>query len=136
MVDFISTLTNIRSLRVACRSLSLKELEASLEKLEEIVRERKQEEEEKNQKDKARNEALISIRTLMAQAGLDINDLSTLTAENLTPGVQKRNVPPKYRYTDETGAIYTWTGQGRTPTVFTDCMKREGKSKDAYLIKN
>jgi DNA-binding protein H-NS len=136
MVDFISTITNIRSLRVACRSLSLKELEACLDKFKDIVEERQQEEEEKNQKDKVRCEALSSIRALMAQAGLAIEDLNSLSSEKIVTGVQKRNVPPKYRFTDENGEIYTWTGQGRTPTIFTDCMKREGKDKDSYLIKD
>ena len=36
-MDFYSTISNIRSLRVACRDLSLQELEAFANKLNEIV---------------------------------------------------------------------------------------------------
>ena len=45
MSDFLTTITNIRNLRIACKELSLKELESAHEKLGEILQERKDEEE-------------------------------------------------------------------------------------------
>lgn len=136
-MDFIETITNIRFLRVACRDLSYSELLSAQAKLAEIVEERRIEEEEKNKKNKERNDALAAIRSLMAQTGINAQDLTDLLSNGQLPNqTNKRNVPPKYRFTDAEGNELTWTGQGRTPTLFTECMQREGKDKDHYLISN
>lgn len=134
-MDFYSTISNIRSLRVACRDLSLQELEAFAKKLNEIVEERQQEDEELCRKLKEKENAISSIKTLMSQVGISSEELNNLLAKGVfTPQVKSRNVPPKYRFSDEFGNSHTWTGQGRTPTIFVECMKREGKNKDDYLI--
>lgn len=134
-MDFYSTISNIRSLRVACRDLSLQELEAFAKKLNEIVEERQQEDEELCRKLKEKENAISSIKTLMSQVGISSEELNNLLAKGVfTPQVKSRNVPPKYRFSDEFGNPHTWTGQGRTPTIFVECMKREGKNKDDYLI--
>jgi DNA-binding protein H-NS len=134
-MDFFSTISNIRSLRAACRDLSLSELEAFANKLNEIVEERQQEDEELCRKLKEKENAISSIKTLMSQVGISSEELNALLEKGVfTPQVKSRNVPPKYRFSDEFGNSHTWTGQGRTPTIFVECMKREGKNRDDYLI--
>ena len=84
---------------------------------------------------KEKENAISSIKTLMSQVGISSEELNNLLAKGVfTPQVKSRNVPPKYRFSDEFGNSHTWTGQGRTPTIFVECMKREGKNKDDYLI--
>ncbi|MGN1393611.1 MAG: H-NS family nucleoid-associated regulatory protein [Succinivibrionaceae bacterium] len=136
-MTFIETISNIRFLRVACRELSYAELENAYQKFTEIMAERRLEEEEKNKKTKERNEAIDAIRTLVEQTGINPNDLAKLLNQNSLENLPKqRNVPPKFKFTDENGTEHTWTGQGRTPTIFTQCMIRENKPKEFYLIKD
>ncbi|MEE1340519.1 MAG: H-NS family nucleoid-associated regulatory protein [Succinivibrionaceae bacterium] len=135
MSDFLTTITNIRNLRIACKELSLKELESAHEKLGEILQERKDEEERQNEIARKKNEALINIKAIMANANINPNDLKSLLDSEAQVSTQKRNVPPKYRFTTKDGQIQTWTGQGRTPTEFLNCIKREGNPMEYYLIK-
>ena len=99
MSDFLTTITNIRNLRIACKELSLKELESAHEKLGEILQERKDEEERQNEIARKKNEALINIRAIMANANINPNDLKSLLDSEAQVSTQKRNVPPKYRFT-------------------------------------
>ena len=84
---------------------------------------------------KERQEALNAIKAIMAQNNISATDLSMLaeSAES-EKQIRRRVVPPKYKFTDENGNVLTWTGQGRTPLSFRECIKREGKSMDDYLI--
>ncbi len=136
MNDFINTITNIRTLRSVCKDLSIKELRSALEKLTEIVDEREEEENRKNEENRKKIEAISNIRAIMAEAGIKATDIQNLISDNNISPPQKRNVPPKYRFTTADGQIQTWTGQGRTPLEFINCIKREGKRKEDYLIKD
>ena len=93
------------------------------------------EEERQNEIARKKNEALINIRAIMANANINPNDLKSLLDSEAQVSTQKRNVPPKYRFTTKDGQIQTWTGQGRTPTEFLNCIKREGNPMEYYLIK-
>lgn len=137
MADFIATLCNSRLLRLALKNTELETIELACQKLNDIYKERKAEEEEKQQQQAQRLDALKNIKALMHENGLSLEDLDSLIKEDVLnqPKKQTRNVPPKYQFTDETGKIYTWTGQGRTPSILTACMAREHKSIEEYLIK-
>jgi DNA-binding protein H-NS len=136
MSTFIETITNVRILRTECRELSLKELETALEKFTAIVEERRNEEKLKDEEARKKNQAILDIKSIMEQAGINPTDISSLLS-SASPNIpQKRNVPPKYRFVTANGEIQTWTGQGRTPLEFINCMKRDGKDKDFYLIKD
>lgn len=45
----------------------------------------------------------------------------------------KANVTPKYRYIDENGHEYTWSGRGRMPTVFAKLQEEFG-DLEQYLV--
>ena len=75
MNEFLKVLLNVRSLRAACRELTLEQLEEGLEKLSAIVSERQQDEAAERQ---AREEHLRKINEyaeMLKAAGIDPTEL-------------------------------------------------------------
>lgn len=137
MNDFIEILTSFKLLKNAVASLDSSQLADVINRLQKIYDEKKIVEELDARKRQEREEALKAIRSIMAENRLTAEDLSILAED--TAGektVRKRVVPPKYKFTDENGTVMTWTGQGRTPLAFRQCIEREGKSMEDYLIKH
>ena len=137
MNDFIEILTSFKLLKNAVASLDSSQLADVINRLQKIYDEKKIVEELDARKRQEREEALKAIRSVMAENRLTAEDLSLLAED--TAGektVRKRVVPPKYKFTDENGTVMTWTGQGRTPLAFRQCIEREGKSMEDYLIKH
>ena len=137
MNDFIEILTSFKLLKNAVASLDSSQLADVINRLQKIYDEKKIVEELDARKRQEREEALKAIRSIMAEKRLTAEDLSLLAED--TAGektVRKRVVPPKYKFTDENGTVMTWTGQGRTPLAFRQCIEREGKSMEDYLIKH
>ena len=137
MNDFIEILTSFKLLKNAVASLDSSQLADVINRLQKIYDEKKIVEELDARKRQEREEALKAIRSIMAENRLTAEDLSLLAED--TAGektVRKRVVPPKYKFTDENGTVMTWTGQGRTPLAFRQCIEREGKSMEHYLIKH
>ena len=137
MNDFIEILTSFKLLKNAVASLDSFQLADVINRLQKIYDEKKIVEELDARKRQEREEALKAIRSIMAENRLTAEDLSILAED--TAGektVRKRVVPPKYKFTDENGTVMTWTGQGRTPLAFRQCIEREGKSMEDYLIKH
>ena len=137
MNDFIEILTSFKLLKNAVASLDSSQLADVINRLQKIYDEKKIVEELDARKRQEREEALKAIRSIMAENRLTAEDLSLLAED--TAGektVRKREVPPKYKFTDENGTVMTWTGQGRTPLAFRQCIEREGKSMEDYLIKH
>ncbi|MBQ4488891.1 H-NS histone family protein [uncultured Ruminobacter sp.] len=137
MNDFIEILTSFKLLKNAVASLDSSQLADVINRLQKIYDEKKIVEELDARKRQEREEALKAIRSIMAENRLTAEDLSLLAED--TAGektVRKRVVPPKYKFTDENGTVMTWTGQGRTPLAFRQCIEREGKSMEDYLIKH
>ena len=134
-MDFLSVLTNGRLLKSAVADLTSSEIQDIIQKLQKIHDEKKIDEELSEKVRKERQEALNAIKAIMAQNNISASDLSQLAeAAESEKQIRRRVVPPKYKFTDEKGNILTWTGQGRTPTAFLECIKREGKTMDDYLI--
>ena len=137
MNDFIEILTSFKLLKNAVASLDSSQLADVINRLQKIYDEKKIVEELDARKRQEREEAVKAIRSIMAENRLTAEDLSLLAED--TAGektVRKRVVPPKYKFTDENGTVMTWTGQGRTPLAFRQCIEREGKSMEDYLIKH
>ena len=135
-MDFLTVLTNARLLKSDVSSLSSSELNDVIQKLQRIHDEKKIDEELNEKMRKERLDALNAIKTIMAQNNISASDLSQLAeAAETEKQIRRRVVPPKYKFTDENGNILTWTGQGRTPLAFLECIKREGKTMDDYLIR-
>ncbi|WP_336219835.1 DNA-binding protein StpA [Citrobacter amalonaticus] len=129
----LQNLNNIRSLRVMAREFSIDVLEEMLEKFRVVTKERR-EEEELLQRQRAEQQAKINgwLERMKADG---INPEELLTGDVITARVGKKRQPrpAKYRYTDVSGEIKTWTGQGRTPKPIASALAA-GKSLDDFLI--
>ena len=132
MNEFLKVLLNIRSLRAACRDLTLEQLEEGLEKLSAIVDERRQDESAERQAREEHQKKIAEYAEMLKAAGIDPAELvNTVVPENTK--VSKRTPrPAKYRYLDN-GVEKTWTGQGRMPSVIAKAVA-EGKSVEAFAI--
>lgn len=132
MNEFLKVLLNIRSLRVACRDLTLEQLEEGLEKLSAIVDERRQDESAERQAREEHQKKIAEYAEMLKAAGIDPAELvNTVVPEN-TKVSKRAPRPAKYRYLDN-GVEKTWTGQGRMPSVIAKAVA-EGKSVEAFAI--
>ena len=129
MNEFLKVLLNIRSLRAACRDLTLEQLEEGLEKLSAIVDERRQDESAERQAREEHQKKIAEYAEMLRAAGIDPAELvNTVVPEN-TKVSKRAPRPAKYRYLDN-GVEKTWTGQGRMPSVIAKAVA-EGKSVEA-----
>ncbi len=132
MNEFLKVLFNIRSLRAACRDLTLEQLEEGLEKLSAIVDERRQDESAERQAREEHQKKIAEYAEMLKAAGIDPAELvNTVVPEN-TKVSKRAPRPAKYRYLDN-GVEKTWTGQGRMPSVIAKAVA-EGKSVEAFAI--
>ncbi|QXB95420.1 MULTISPECIES: H-NS family histone-like protein [Aeromonas] len=132
MNEFLKVLLNIRSLRAACRDLTLEQLEEGLEKLSAIVDERRQDESAERQAREEHQKKIAEYAEMLKAAGIDPAELvNTVVPEN-TKVSKRAPRPAKYRYLDN-GVEKTWTGQGRMPSVIAKAVA-EGKSLEAFAI--
>ncbi|MFQ2852688.1 H-NS family nucleoid-associated regulatory protein [Aeromonas caviae] len=132
MNEFLKVLLNIRSLRAACRDLTLEQLEEGLEKLSAIVDERRQDESAERQAREEHQKKIAEYAEMLKAAGIDPVELvNTVVPEN-TKVSKRAPRPAKYRYLDN-GVEKTWTGQGRMPSVIAKAVA-EGKSVEAFAI--
>ncbi|AUU21222.1 H-NS family nucleoid-associated regulatory protein [Aeromonas caviae] len=132
MNEFLKVLLNIRSLRAACRDLTLEQLEEGLEKLSAIVDERRQDESAERQAREEHQKKIAEYAEMLKAAGIDPAELvNTVVPEN-TKVSKRAPRPAKYRYLDN-GVEKTWTGQGRMPSVIAKAVA-EGKSVEAFAI--
>lgn len=132
MNEFLKVLLNIRSLRAACRDLTLEQLEEGLEKLSAIVDERRQDESAERQAREEHQKKIAEYAEMLKAAGIDPAELvNTVVPEN-TKVSKRAPRPAKYRYLDN-GVEKTWTGQGRMPSVIAKAVA-EGKSVETFAI--
>ncbi|MFM4743093.1 H-NS family nucleoid-associated regulatory protein [Aeromonas dhakensis] len=137
MNEFLKVLLNIRSLRAACRELTLEQLEEGLEKLSAIVGERQQDEAAERQAREEHQRKINEYAEMLKAAGIDPAELvGTVAAEpaKATKATKSKRAPrpAKYRYMDN-GVEKTWTGQGRMPSVIAKAVA-EGKSVEDFAI--
>lgn len=132
MNEFLKVLLNIRSLRAACRDLTLEQLEEGLEKLSAIVDERRQDESAERQAREEHQKKIAEYAEMLKAAGIDPAELvNTVVPEN-TKVSKRAPRPAKYRYLDN-GVEKTWTGQGRMPSVIAKAVA-EGKSQGGSTL--
>ncbi|MEA9424170.1 H-NS family histone-like protein [Aeromonas caviae] len=132
MNEFLKVLLNIRSLRAACRDLTLEQLEEGLEKLSAIVDERRQDESAERQAREEHQKKIAEYAEMLKAAGIDPAELVNTVAPENTKVSKRAPRPAKYRYLDN-GVEKTWTGQGRMPSVIAKAVA-EGKSVEAFAI--
>ncbi len=135
MSDAIKSLNNIRTLRAQAREYSIETLEEMLEKFEVIVNERREEESQVVAQNSERLRKLEQYREMLIADGIDPNELLQAVAA-AKPAVKARRAarPAKYQYTDETGELRTWTGQGRTPAVIRKAIESDGKTLEDFAL--
>jgi DNA-binding protein H-NS len=134
MNEFLKVLLNIRSLRAACRELTLEQLEEGLEKLSAIVAERQQDESADRQAREEHQRKINEYAEMLKAAGIDPAELvGTVATEPAKAAKGKRAPrPAKYRYLDN-GVEKTWTGQGRMPSAIAKAVA-DGKSVEEFAI--
>ncbi|MGL4784357.1 MAG: H-NS family nucleoid-associated regulatory protein [Aeromonas hydrophila] len=133
MNEFLKTLLNIRSLRVALRELSFEQLKEAKEKFEQVYTERFESTEKERAEQAEHQRKLAEFSEMLKQAGVDPRDLLSSTAPaNASNKAKRAPRPAKYKY-QENGQEKTWTGQGRMPKAIT-ALVEQGKSLDDFLI--
>ncbi|ABO89858.1 TPA: H-NS histone family protein [Aeromonas salmonicida] len=135
MNEFLKVLLNIRSLRAACRELTLEQLEEGLEKLSAIVAERQQDEVADRQAREEHQRKINEYTEMLKAAGIDPAELVGTVANEPAKAAKKGKRAPrpaKYRYLDN-GVEKTWTGQGRMPSAIAKAVA-EGKSIEEFAI--
>ena len=135
MNEFLKVLLNIRSLRAACRELTLEQFEEGLEKLSAIVAERQQDEAADRQAREEHQRKINEYTEMLKAAGIDPAELVGTVANEPAKAAKKGKRAPrpaKYRYLDN-GVEKTWTGQGRMPSAIAKAVA-EGKSIEEFAI--
>ena len=135
MNEFLKVLLNIRSMRAACRELTLEELEEGGEKLSAIVAERQQDEAADRQAREEHQRKINEYTEMLKAAGIDPAELVGTVANEPAKAAKKGKRAPrpaKYRYLDN-GVEKTWTGQGRMPSAIAKAVA-EGKSIEEFAI--
>ena len=135
MAACLKVLLNIRSLRAACRELTLEQLEEGLEKLSAIVAERQQDEAADRQAREEHQRKINEYTEMLKAAGIDPAELVGTVANEPAKAAKKGKRAPrpaKYRYLDN-GVEKTWTGQGRMPSAIAKAVA-EGKSIEEFAI--
>jgi DNA-binding protein H-NS len=131
MSEFLDILTHGRRFKAAVKELSVEDLKDLAGKLEKIITEKVKQAEEENAAMAERNAKIDEIRQQMEAVGLSIDDLGVVAAKAATKK-KRAPRPPKYKI-DVDGETITWTGQGRTPTVFKNELDK-GRSLEEFLI--
>ena len=136
MNDFLKTLLNIRSLRVALRELSFEQLEEAKEKFDLVYTERFESTEKERAEQAEHQRKLAEFSEMLKQAGVDPRDLvssaTPAVAANAGNKAKRAPRPAKYKY-QEDGQEKTWTGQGRMPKAIAEAVA-SGRALEEFLI--
>ncbi|MDV1070198.1 DNA-binding protein StpA [Klebsiella pasteurii] len=129
----LEKLNNIRSLRAMSREFSIDVLEDMLAKLRTVTEEKRAEEQAAQAQRAEHQEKLNTWLELMIADGITPEQLVGHNSASSKGNKKRQPRPPKYRFTDHTGAEKTWTGQGRMPKPLAKAMA-EAKSLDSFLM--
>ncbi|MBT0726326.1 H-NS histone family protein [Rosenbergiella australiborealis] len=133
MSNQLLTLTSLRHLRAEARNFSVETLNDILDKFTAIVEEHREESVSEGAQAAEHAKKLDKIREMMLSEGVDISELMAEGPEVDAKKNPRRKRPAKYQYTDQSGHIQTWTGQGRTPVVIQRALS-QGDTLESFLI--
>jgi DNA-binding protein H-NS len=135
MSELIKKLSNLRSVRMLAKDLSLTHLEDIAAKFASIIEEKKDELLRIEQQELERREKVAALKEQVEKSGLTREELASLLLDGTQATDRKKRTPrpAKYQYTDENGKQKTWTGQGRTPKTIQDALD-SGKSLSDFEI--
>ena len=135
MSELIKKLSNLRSVRMLAKDLSVTHLEDIAAKFASIIEEKKDELLRIEQQELERREKVAALKEQVEKSGLTREELASLLLDGTQATDRKKRTPrpAKYQYTDENGKQKTWTGQGRTPKTIQDALD-SGKSLSDFEI--
>lgn len=133
MSSLAKGLVNLRLLKAASKELTLEQLDSALEKLQQVVEQKRAEIAEQEAKQKAHLERIAEVKRVMEEQGISAEDLGFGALFETKEKKARKQLPAKYKFTDEKGEVKTWTGQGRTPLALQKALN-SGKSLDDFLI--
>ena len=135
MSELIKKLSNLRSVRMLAKDLSLTHLEDIAAKFASIIEEKKDELLRIEQQELERREKVAALKEQVEKSGLTREELASLLLDGTQATDRKKRTPrpAKFQYTDENGKQKTWTGQGRTPKTIQDALD-SGKSLSDFEI--
>ena len=134
MDNFLKLATNRNSLKSLIKDFYIDELERFSLNLNIIIKQRKEQESKRKEKDKEKIQKIGNIKLLLAEQGLNVDDLIANPLNKIQKSTKVKNkLPPKYRLVDLDGTTYEWTGRGLTPKVFKQHFDR-GHTKESCLI--
>lgn len=139
MSEFLSVLSNIRSIRATTRQISISDLEEGIEKLMVVLEERKEEESSKAAEKEEKNRKIREVLEKMEALGISreeiLGNASTGAAKGDAREKSKRNPrPPKFEFMED-GIMKTWTGQGRQPRPIKEAIASGEKTLQDFEIK-
>ena len=130
MNEITKVLTRKNSLRSALKELNLDQIEKLISDLNDIYADIEEEKKVEAAAELARLEKIKSIRDLINDAGIDIDELQGITSNSM-----RKKVEPKYRLIESyTGKTLEWSGRGRTPTWVSEYESRGGKREDLLIV--
>lgn len=134
MSSMLQNLNNIRTLRAMAREFSVDVLEEMLEKFRIVTEEKRNEQDEMQSQQAEQQQKINALLELMKADGISPEDLLGKDVLKGASQPQKRQArEAKYRFTDASGEVKTWTGQGRTPKPIATALAN-GQSLDDFLI--
>ncbi|MGR3808586.1 H-NS family histone-like protein [Pasteurella testudinis] len=135
MSELIKKLSNLRSLRVLTKELSVEQLEEIVAKFVGVIEEKKEALLASRKQEEERLQKIASVKAQIENSGLSKEELAALLLNDTAAATRKKRAPrpAKYHYTDENGVQKTWTGQGRTPKAIQDALDN-GKSLSDFEI--
>lgn len=118
--------------KAKAKGLSSKQIDRLISALNEVKIEAQEQEEYELKVAEAKREKAEKLLELMAESGLDIDDL--INNKAATPKPPKQKVPPKYRAIVD-GEKIEWTGRGRMPSALKSHIESSGLELETFLIK-
>lgn len=102
--------------RAAAKELTIAQLENLIAGFSNALEKLKEEESLRQAEEAQRTEKAEELAKLIAQSGLTLDEIASLSAPKAI-ATKGKSVEPKYRL-EVNGEEHLWTGRGRTPKVF------------------
>jgi DNA-binding protein H-NS len=135
MDNFLKLATNRNSLKSLTKAFYIDELEKFSLNLNIIIKQRKDQELKRKEKNKEKIQKIENIKLLLAEQGLNINDLMADPLHQAQKPI-KAKLLPKYRLVDLDGTTHEWTGRGLPPKVFKQHFDKGYTKESCLIIKN
>ena len=114
--------------RAAAKELNVAQLENLIAGLSNALEKMKEDEALRAQEEAEKARRAEEIAKLIAESGLTLDEITTLTTVKAGNPIKGKSVAPKYHIEWE-GETHEWTGRGRTPKVF-EAYFASGKTRE------